>query len=436
MPRRRSRPSPSDREPRSDTLETGLSTTSTPAGQRPTRRPWTPARAILAAATGTVAYTLPVFLTGALAVQLTGELAFGIAGIGVGVGAFRGAAALSSVHMGRLVDRLGAIGSLRLAAGIATVASAGLALTAVDLRSMAAWLILAGSANAIGQPAANRLLHRHVPPARQGLAFGVKQAAVPSATMLAGLAVPAVALTVGWRWAFAAPGALAIALASLSAGVGSRTRLARRPPSDAARAEDRRSTRLRDRRTVVLLSCALGLGMAAASTAPAFFVDAAVTTGVRPSVAGFVLAAASILTVGSRLLAGIVTDRLAGGQLRICAGMAFVGAFGFAALASGDPALLVVGILVAMAGGWGFNGVFWYCLVRAYPETPGRATGAVAPGGLLGASLGPVMFGAVVERTSYAAGWTLGAVFAVAAAVTMLLAARRLRPEGPSRGAV
>lgn len=168
---------------------------------------------------GTIANTQSVFLTGALSVQLTGELAFGVAGLGLAVGVFRGTAALTSVHnMGRLVDRLGSVRSLRLAAAIS---SAGIAWTSVSLVTFTAWLVLAGTANAIGQPATNRLLHRLIPPERQGIAFGVKQAAVPTSTMLAGLAVPAIALTVGWRWAFALPTLLLVLLILLPAGSGS-----------------------------------------------------------------------------------------------------------------------------------------------------------------------------------------------------------------------
>lgn len=45
---------------------------------------------------------------------------------------------------------------------------------------------------------------------RRGFAFGVKQSAVPLTAMLAGLAVPVFAVTVGWRWAFGAAAALGL----------------------------------------------------------------------------------------------------------------------------------------------------------------------------------------------------------------------------------
>lgn len=390
------------------------------------RRAWTPSRTILVASVGTIGYTLPLFLTGALAVQITGELAFGVAGIGLAIGVFRGCAALTSYHMGRLVDWLGALRSMRLCTVIAAVCSFGIGAWADSLTSLAAWMLVGGTANALGQPAANRLLQRHVVSGRQGVAFGVKQGSVPSATMLAGLAVPAIALTLGWRWAYMAPAILSVATFVLSRGLT--VPMARgKAGTPKPRGVTPGGGKLEDRSTIVLLGAAMGLAMAAASVASAFFVGGAVVAGMSPQVAGTVLAVASACTIATRLVAGVAVDRLAGGQLLISAAMVAVGAFGFVTLAIGGPTLLTVGIIVAMAGGWGSNGVFWYCLVQAYPDAPGRATGAVAPGALLGSSSGPVVFGAVIERTSYTVAWSACCILGLASSAAMVWAARRLR---------
>jgi MFS family permease len=83
---------------------------------------------------------------------------------------------------------------------------------------MVGLLGLSAAANALGQLSSNSALARHVPAHRQGLSFGVKQAAIPVSTLLAGAAVPTIALTAGWRWAFgAAAGAARAALAAIPA---------------------------------------------------------------------------------------------------------------------------------------------------------------------------------------------------------------------------
>ena len=95
------------------------------------------------------------------------------------------------------------------------VARAGILLSAGSLLAVAgarpvvpgagrACSALSAAANALGQLASNAALARHVPAHRQGLSFGVKQAAIPVSTLLAGAAVPTIALTAGWRWAFVA----------------------------------------------------------------------------------------------------------------------------------------------------------------------------------------------------------------------------------------
>ena len=81
-------------------------------------------------------------------------------------------------------------------------------------------ILLCGAwCNVMGQLASNLTLSRSVPAHRLGLSFGVKQAAIPLATLLAGAAVPAVALTVGWRWAYVIASGLAV-LALLGAPRG------------------------------------------------------------------------------------------------------------------------------------------------------------------------------------------------------------------------
>jgi 4-diphosphocytidyl-2-C-methyl-D-erythritol kinase len=70
------------------------------------------------------------------------------------------------------------------------------------------------------------LLARRVEVARRATAFAVKQSAIPAAMLLGGLAVPALALTVGWRWAFAG-GAVAVELKARRVGPDAASQLKR-----------------------------------------------------------------------------------------------------------------------------------------------------------------------------------------------------------------
>ena len=117
---------------------------------------------------------------------------------GWALGAFFLGAAVGSILVGRLVQiigpRLQISASLILSAllqlGIATIASSFLAVVAL--------LGLCGIVNSANQTAVNLALTQARLP-RLGLAVALKQSGMPTASVLAGFAVPVLALTVGWR---------------------------------------------------------------------------------------------------------------------------------------------------------------------------------------------------------------------------------------------
>lgn len=383
----------------------------------PTRRSAAGATALGAAAT--IVSPLPAFLTGAMVVQITEDVAFGAAGLGLAIGLSRAGQAVSSFFLGPLADRLGASRSLRISMLIAAVASVGIATTVTNLVTLCAWLVVASLAHALGQPATNRLLIRQVQPGRLGTAFGLKQAASPGSSMLAGFAVPAIAVTLGWRWAFAL-----VALLALGVIVA----IGRRGPTAAQRAERKRDAApkeaLSDRRLVALLALAFGFALAANVIVPTFYVASAVEAGSSSEFAGTMLALGSGLAIATRLIAGVACDRIIRRPLLLCAGLLTIGGLGIGLLATLQPQLMTFGALLALTGAWGFNGVFWFAVVRAYANTPGRITGLLSPGGSLGATLGSILFGVVAQYLGYSVAWLLGAVIAVLAGVGLAICSR------------
>ena len=78
---------------------------------------------------------------------------------------------------------------------------------------MCAFAGLAGIGTALTRTASSVLVAWHVEPGRQGIAFGLKHGSIPIASLVAGLSVPALALTIGWRWAYAIAAVLALMVA-------------------------------------------------------------------------------------------------------------------------------------------------------------------------------------------------------------------------------
>ena len=103
------------------------------------------------------------------------------------------------------------------------------ALVAQSLAILLGLLAVAGLANSVSQPAINLFMADQVPLDRQGLAFGIKQSAIPAAVLVSGLALPVLALPLGWRATFAICAGAVLAVAA--GGRGGRRRASRRRPS-------------------------------------------------------------------------------------------------------------------------------------------------------------------------------------------------------------
>lgn len=357
----------------------------------------------------------PAFLLGGLAVQVRGELGFGQGAFGLAVALFFTSSSLASVVFGRVVQRIGSHRGMRLAAVCAAVSLLGIAVFANSWASLVLCLVLGGFANAIGQPATNLSLAREVPPNRQGLSFGVKQSAIPTATLLAGLAVPLVALTIGWRFAFAGAAALALVVAFLVPPGRDVAGPTKQPGSGDARTA-----------SLVLLAVGIGLGSTAATPLGAFVVESSVASGMREGNAGLLLALGSASNILVRVFFGYLADGMSSGRLRIAAFMLVLGTLGFVMLATGSEALLVVGTLIAFATGWGWPGLFNFAIVKTSPGAPAAATGITQTGASAGAAIGPLMFGLVVEASSYSVAWALCGVLAFLSAIAILLGRSRV----------
>lgn len=379
-----------------------------------------PVRTAFGATTTTISSVLPVFMIGGLAVQLADELGFSPTGLGLAVSVYFATSALTSVPAGRLVERLGP----RLAAQAAILLSAGsllaIALLARSFALLTVFLAVGATANALGQLASNAALARQVPPSRQGLSFGVKQAAIPLSTLLAGAAVPTIALTVGWRWAFAAAATVAFAtLAAVPHTPGGRPR--------ADRSEGRTSAAL----LTVGLAAALASG--SANGLGTFLVDSAVARGISPGLAGLTLTLGSVVCLFGRVFFGWLGDLRRTGHLATVAGMLLVGALGLVLLANPSPAGLLIGVVLSFGLGWAWPGVMNFAVVQMYPQAPAAATSITQTGVYLGGALGPLTLGAIAGHTSYPTMWYVAATAMLLAAALMVIGGHRLRAAAAAR---
>ncbi|RLP93221.1 MFS transporter [Micromonospora sp. CV4] len=374
-----------------------------------------PIRASAGAVLTTVACVLPVFLLGGLAVQMGADLGFSPAGLGLAVAVYFGVSALASVPSGRLVERYGPALVARCGIVLAAGSMLAVAVLARSYPVLVALLALSAAANALGQLASNAALAQHVPTRRQGLSFGVKQAAIPVSTLLAGVAVPTIALTAGWRWAFVA--AAGAALTTLPA-------VPRQLPGRARRADAKRAGRATA--ALVVIGVAATLAAAAANALGTFLVDSAAARGLSPGLAGLTLTLGSAVCVAARVGAGWLADRRTSGHVALIAAMLVVGAGGLGLLALTGTVPLVVGVVLGFGLGWAWPGLVNFAVVRLHPQAPAAATSITQTGVYAGGCLGPLSLGPLAAHLGYPAMWTTAAVSMLLAAALMLVGSRLL----------
>jgi MFS family permease len=388
-------------------------------------RPAGPGRAATAAVTVTTAGVLPAYLVGVLWVQVRADLGVGPSLLGVLVAAFFATSAVSALSAGTLVRTLGTVRVVRLSGLTAALTMLVVALAARDTAVLVAALVVAGWGNGIGQPASNDLIARSVSAGRQGLAYGLKQAAIPLSTLLAGVAVPLVAIPLGWRTGHGQDHVLALLVVLSVPGprrLGSAGSSS--PPSEAA-GPFRRAP-------LYVLAAGLALGAGTGNALGSFAVSTAVAGGIAPGTAGVLAAVASGVGALARVLVGWLADRVRTRWLLVVAAQMSVGGLSYALLGTGVEALIAVGAVVGYCTGWAWAGLSTYSVTRMHHGMAAQATSITQGGMGLGAAGGPLAFGGLLSVSSYAVAWTATAALAVVAGLVVVLGRHLLLRERPA----
>ena len=147
------------------------------------------------------------------------------------------------------------------------------------------------------------LLRRTVDTGRHGLAFGAQQSGASIGALLAGVALPAVAIPLGWRWAYAVAAVLAIVAVALAPLPGRASRRAWRRSRSPPRIT---STSIRALAVAAVLASAAGVGFIA------FLVTYSIDQGIGEGAAGLLLGAVSLTATISRVGLGLIADRSGG----------------------------------------------------------------------------------------------------------------------------
>lgn len=370
-------------------------------------------RPLFTAVLYSVVSSFPLFFAGGFAVRLQDDLAISKSQFGFAVSAYFVTSAIGSFTIGSLIDKFGARAGFILAGAGGGIASILMA-TSNSFWPFAFALAVAGISNTGGQLAGNRVL-AGLGPKRQGLGFGVKQAAVPFGSFMAGAVVGVAGSEIDWRSAFLVYSVFAFITVVLAPNTH----------GSASIQEPRRPVG-QDWPCLLALAMAGFLGGAAGNGLAVLTVDAFSASGYTESVGATALAVGSGLTIIMRTAIGwFAGRRSASGFLELGSAMA-LGALGFGlmSVAQGNPSLLWIAVILAFLGAWGWPGVMYYTVIRNTTTTPGTATGFVVTGVFMGGIAGAPLLASIAEQSTYDKAWVTASIMGVVATALVGLASR------------
>jgi predicted MFS family arabinose efflux permease len=355
---------------------------------------------------------LVVYSVGALAPLLRDSLHLSREQIGSLTALFFLGAIPASILVGWLADRLGVRGLL-----IAVQVVSGLAVAAIPVlhtyRELLAVMVFAGAGNGTVMVLTNKALYDWFPRERLATAMGTKYCAMSFAGIVAGTAVPTLALWVGWRQAFAVLGGLTLASA-LSTFLLYRDQPTDGPSPAPLPASAARRAQWLDRG----FWCLATVGFLFAGAQFAFITYLALflheTWGVPLALAAGPLALAQVGATASRVPYGWVSDRwLKGERTPLLRGMGVLAMAALLALLlmpQGTSSLVLSAVILL----FGMSGLSWGGLYQTLAaERAGRAAAGVGLGIAstffqVGSTVTPLLFGYLADATgAYTASWSL-----------------------------
>ena len=336
----------------------------------------------------------------------------------------------ASVPAGHVTDRIGAGRSLTLAL-LGVTAGVIIAVVAPGRWVFLGGAFVAGLGYGAVNPATNVLSTALVPRRRRALFLSVKQTGVTVGGLAAGLALPRLAQSVGWR------SALVLAIAVLLAGVLMGLWTARREAAgwfDSTRgvlAAHSASTSLSLPRigpTALFGFVMSGVQFSLAAYLTVYLVDA---HGFSKTTAGTALSVAFASACFGRIAWGWLSDRWFASHAATLALIAAASAGAIAAMASGIGGLslwLIVVMIGLSSIAW--NGVYMALITEpATRDGLGRATGRGLTAIYAGSALVPPLLGAVKDATgSWTAAWGVAVGAVLLAGAILAGTSRRLVP--------
>jgi ACS family hexuronate transporter-like MFS transporter len=331
---------------------------------------------------------------------------------------------LISLPAGWLADRWGVRGAMILGQGLIAVGLFAAA-AAPSFAFLVVILVLSGAGYGVLNPTTTKAGMAWFPPHQRATVVGLKQIGLPGGGALGALTMPPLALAFGWRVAVAFSAAVVAGLALLTWALY--RDLPEPAPAGPARTRPSFWTVLANR-DLWLVGVSTLIFAGVQTVFLSFLVLYLRDVVELPLVvAAKYLVAAQASGVAGRVLFGLLSDRIFGGQRRIVLAIAGLGSIACAVLLAGIGPGAGPALLAPLAAGVGFFGVGWngvqHTLMAelAGPRAAGTAVGLGLAISSLGVTVCPPVFGLLVERVGgYGFAWGTLAAGMVAALLLLI----------------
>ncbi len=383
----------------------------------------TDAAAVAASGALLAAGAIPQIISGPLAPYLRLDLGISSSELGLGLSLSAVPAVVLSVWGGRMTDRIGGIAIGRL-----TCICSGLFVVALSQAPSTAWFVAtlaaAGFLRVLSEPSSSRILVDLLARTPRVLAFGIREASLPLLVLVSTAVLPVFGDWLGWRTVFAASSIVAVAGLWLLLGPVRPRGQAGTPdsapnpatPVPAQQPEspsgDVASLGLRFYGGAALLMFNLVVFNSFASLS---FVD----SGASADAAAALVAASAGGTVLMRIGCAHAVTRRGLNARSTLAAMAAAAVVGYLAMATGNSALMLVGIPVGYLAGWGWTPLLYSHITVGREQSTGMITGVVSTLFAAAAIAGPVAAGWAGEQLGWSAVWATAALFSALAAALM-----------------
>lgn len=364
---------------------------------------------------------------GILASFLIDEFSISRAELGVVIAVSSALGAVVAIPSGRTVDRIGAKRSL-LAVFALSALSFFLYAIARNIVVMYVASAIAAVPLSAANSATNKTIALHIPPRRRGIVTGVKQSGVSLALFASGVALPPLALRLGWRVALGLAGALTVVALSATGVIVPSERRSR--PTKTSRIADLRL----EQGLLALTAFAFLLGFANSAIAfmPLYAQEA---LQLSPVLSGGMAGLVGLSAVVGRVVWARLADR-SGEFEKTLQWQAAAGVIAFGLILNAPYGVgawqLAVGALLMGFTTSSWNSVGMLAVIsRAGSGKAGSQSGVLMFGFMAGLGIGPPIQGWSVDLTgSYLLLWSLSLVMALAGSILMAGRMRKPSVEG------